>query len=86
MIAECWLKPTESEVAFGWDFLRNIFHFGLDQKIPNFGIFIPGFGIFIRGIFRGWEFFCGMGYPTKKPPLIKNFSFFYFQKSKLMQN
>ena len=37
------------------------------------GIFIPGDrGFVIPGIFWGWGFFRGIGYPTEKPPLLRN--------------
>ena len=57
----------------------------LSPEIGDFvksGFFIPGIGDFYlwgflgMGIFRGWDFFRGMGYPTKKPPLTSDVEFY----------
>ena len=60
--------------------VQNLYPRGLGI-FENLGIFIPrglgifenlGFlGIFYPSIFWGWGFFRGMGYPTKKPPLVQ---------------
>ena len=41
-------------------------------EIPGIYLYPGGLGIFIPGIFRGWGFFRGIGYPTKKPPPVTN--------------